>query len=227
MLHPWCNMQDLTPRIGVLGTGTVGRKIATKLVELGHEVMLGSRSADNSTAAEWVAATGARSSQGTFADAAAHGELVFNCTPGTVSLEAIGSVRSEHLTGKTLVDVSNSLDLSRGFPVVVTWPDDSVAEQIQRAVPEAHVVKALNTVNNEVMVDPVRVRGEHDLFVCGDDAAAKAEVVELLESFGWPKEQLRDLGDLTGARALEAYLLLWLRLRGLVGSGDVNIRVVS
>lgn len=214
-------------RIGVLGTGTVGRKIATKLVELGHEVMLGSRSADNPTAAEWVAATGSGASQGTFADAAAHGELVFNCTPGTVSLEAIASVPSASLAGKTLVDVSNSLDLSGGFPVVVLSPTDSVAEQIQRAVAETHVVKALNTVNNEVMVDPGRVPGEHDLFVCGEDAAAKAEVVELLESFGWPKERIRDLGDLTGARALEAYLVLWLRLRRLVGSGDVNIRVVS
>ena len=214
-------------RIGVLGTGTVGRKIATKLVGLGHEVMLGSRSADNPTAAEWVASTGPGASQGTFADAAAHGELVFNCTPGPVSLEAMASVPSASLAGKTLVDVSNSLDLSSGFPVVVLSPTDSVAEQIQRAVAEAHVVKALNTVNNEVMVDPGRVPGEHDLFVCGDDAAAKAEVVELLESFGWPKERIRDLGDVTGARALEAYLVLWLRLRGLVGSGDVNIRVVS
>ncbi|MGH3111310.1 MAG: NADPH-dependent F420 reductase, partial [Gaiellaceae bacterium] len=190
-------------------------------------VMLGSRAADNRTAAEWVAATGSGASHGTFADAAAHGELVFNCTPGTVSLEANARLPSASLAGKTLVDVSNSLDLSGGFPVVVLSPTDSVAEQIQRAVAETHVVKALNTVNNEVMVDPGRVPGEHDLFVCGEDAAAKAEVVELLESFGWPKERIRDLGDLTGARALEAYLVLWLRLRGLVGSGDVNIRVVS
>jgi len=214
-------------RIGVLGTGNVGRKLATKLVELGHDVMLGSRSADNPTAAEWVAATGSGASQGTFADTAAHGELVLNCTPGTVSLEAIGSVSAASLAGKTLIDVSNPLDLSRGFPVVVLHPTDSVAEQIQRAMPEARVVKALNTVNNEVMVDPSRVPGEHDLFVCGDDAAAKDEVVELLESFGWPRAQIRDLGDLTGARAMEAYLVLWLRLRGLVGTGDVNIRVVS
>jgi len=214
-------------RIGVLGTGNVGRKLATKLVELGHHVMLGSRSADNPTAAEWVAATGSGASQGTFADAAAHGELVLNCTPGTVSLEAMGSVSAASLAGKTLIDVSNPLDLSRGFPVVVLHPTDSVAEQIQRAVPEARVVKALNTVNNEVMVDPSRVPGEHDLFVCGDDAAAKDEVVGLLESFGWPRAHIRDLGDLTGARAMEAYLVLWLRLRGLVGTGDVNIRVVS
>jgi predicted dinucleotide-binding enzyme len=214
-------------RIGVLGTGMVGIAIGTKLVELGHDVMMGSRSADNERAGEWVASAGARASQGTFADAAAHGELIFNCTAGEASLEAIGSARPGDLEGKTLVDVSNPLDHSRGMPPgLFTSTFDSLGEQIQRAHPDTRVVKALNTVNCEVMVDPGRVPGEHDVFVCGDDEAAKAAVVELLRSFGWPPGHVIDLGDITAARGTEAYLMLWIRLWGALGTGHFNVRVV-
>jgi 8-hydroxy-5-deazaflavin:NADPH oxidoreductase len=212
-------------RIGVRGTGKVGSALATKLVELGHDVMMGSRSADNEKAAEWVASAGERASQGTFADAAAHGELLFNCTGGLVSVEAIGSARPQDLAGKTLVDVANALDHSSGGPVVVLSPTDSVGEQIQRAFPEARVVKTLNTMNCRVMVDPGRVSGEHDVFVCGNDGAAKSEVVELLQSFGWRPEHIVDLGDISAARGTEAYVAFWIRLWGTVGSGDFNIRV--
>lgn len=214
-------------RIGVLGTGMVGTAIATKLVELGHDVLMGSRTRNNEKAAEWVAEAGERASQGTFGDAAAHGELLFNCTSGAVSVEAIGSARVEDLAGKTLVDVSNHLDLSQGMPpIVVLSPRDSVSEQIQRAFPGARVVKALNTINCLVMVDPARVPGEHDVFLCGNDEGAKGDVVGFLESFGWPRERVVDLGDLTAARGMEAYLVFWLSLRGVVGSGDFNIRFV-
>jgi hypothetical protein len=214
-------------RIAVFGTGMVGTAIATKLVELGHEVMLGSRTADNETAAGWVAETGEGASQGTFADAAAFGELLFNCTGGGVSLEAIGTVRTEDLAGKTLIDVSNHLDLSQGMPPIVVLSErDSVGERIQRAFPEARVVKAFNMMNCLVMVDPARVPGEHDAFLSGDDDAAKDEVVKLMESFGWPRERIVDLGGLAAARGMEAYLAFWLTLRGVVGSGDLNIRLV-
>jgi 8-hydroxy-5-deazaflavin:NADPH oxidoreductase len=213
-------------RIGVFGTGMVGRTIATKLVELGHEVMLGSRTADNETAAEWVAAAGAGASQGTFADVAAFGELLFNCCGGLVSVEAIGTARPEDLAGKTLVDVANPLDLSSGSSAVLVSPTDSLGEQIQRAFPEARVVKALNTVNCNVMVDPARVPGEHDVLVCGNDAGAKEEVAALLESFGWPRERVVDLGDISAARGTEAYLAFWIALRRATGTSDVNIKVV-
>jgi predicted dinucleotide-binding enzyme len=174
-----------------------------------------------------VAEAGEGARQGTFADAAAHGELLFNCTNGAVSVDAIGSVRTADLAGKTLVDVTNHLDLSQGMPpIVVLSPRDSVGERIQRAFPEARVVKALNTVNCLVMVDPARVRGEHDVFICGNDAGAKAEVAALLQTFGWPHERIVDLGDISGARGTEAYVVLWLSLRGIVGSGDLNIRLV-
>jgi 8-hydroxy-5-deazaflavin:NADPH oxidoreductase len=213
-------------RIGVLGTGMVGNAIGTKLVELGHDVMMGSRTPDNEKAAEWVASMGERASHGTFADAAAHGELLFNCTGGTVAVEAISTARPEDLDGKTLVDVGNRLDHSSGAPAVLVSPTDSLGEQIQRAFPGARVVKALNTMNRLVMVDPARLRGEHDVFVCGNDAGAKAEVVELLQSFGWAPDRIYDIGDITAARGTEAYVALWIRLWGAVGSGDFNIRVV-
>jgi 8-hydroxy-5-deazaflavin:NADPH oxidoreductase len=213
-------------RIGVLGTGMVGTAIATRLVALGHDVMMGSRTADNEKAAAWMAATGERASQGTFADAAAHGELLFNCCGGLVSVEAIGTARPEDVAGKPLVDVANPLDHSAGRPNVVVSPTDSLGEQIQRAFPDARVVKTLNTINCQVMVDPGRVPGEHDVFVCGNDDAAKRQVRELLQSFGWPSERIVDLGDITSARGTEGYVALWIRLRGIVGSGDFNIRVV-
>ena len=214
-------------RIGVLGTGMVGRAIATKLADLGHEVKMGSRTAANESAAEWVASAGAGASQGTFADAAAHGELVFNCTAGEASLAALESAGAENLAGKVLVDVSNALDHSRGMPPgLFTSSFDSLGEQIQRAFPDTRVVKALNTVNCEVMVEPSKVPGEHDVFLCGDDEAAKARVVELLQSFGWPPESVVDLGDLSSARGMEAYLLLWIRLWGALGTGHFNVRVV-
>jgi 8-hydroxy-5-deazaflavin:NADPH oxidoreductase len=213
-------------RIGVLGTGMVGIAIATRLVELGHDVLMGSRTPDNERAAEWVASAGERASQGTFADAAAHGELLFNCTGGTVSVEAISTASPEDLEGKTLVDVANALERSSTGPTVLVSPTDSLGEQIQRAFPGARVVKALNTMNCLVMVDPTRVQGEHDVFVCGNDDAAKAEVGELLQSFGWPRDRIHDLGDISAARGTEAYVALWIRLWGAVGSGDFNIRVV-
>ena len=213
-------------RVGVLGTGMVGRAIATKLVELGHDALMGSRSAGNESATEWVAGAGPRASQGTFADAAAHGELLFNCSAGAASLEAIGAARGDDLAGKVLVDVSNPLDFSRGAPRLFTSSSNSLAELIQDAFPEARVVKSLNTVNCEVMVDPGKVPGEHDVFVCGNDDAAKAAVVELLRGFGWPADHVLDLGDLTAARATEAYLLLWIRLSGALQTRHLNVRVM-
>jgi predicted dinucleotide-binding enzyme len=215
-------------RVGVLGTGMVGNAIATKLVQLGHEVTMGSRTADNEKAAEWVASSGPGASQGTFADAAAHGQLVVNCTAGAGSLEALAAAGADNLAGKVLVDVSNPLDYSQGMPPsLFVFGTDSLAEQIQRAYPGARVVKTLNTVNCEVMVDPGKVPGEHDVFVCGNDEQAKAAVVELLGSFGWPAEHIRDLGDISAARGTEAYLLLWIRLWGHLGTGYFNVRVAA
>ncbi|MEX2107004.1 MAG: NAD(P)-binding domain-containing protein [Solirubrobacterales bacterium] len=213
-------------RIGVLGTGAVGRAIATRLLQLGHEVTMGSRSAEGEALTEWVAGAGEGAKDGTFAEAAASAELVFNCTSGTASLVALEAAGAENLAGKTLVDVANPLDFSQGMPPTLSvCNDDSLAERIQAAFPETRVVKALNTVNSEVMVNPGRIRGDHSIFVCGGDDAAKAQVTALLEAIGWPRDSIVDLGDLTAARGTEMYLALWLRLYGALGTADFNIAI--
>lgn len=213
-------------RIGVLGTGSVGRTIATKLLELGHEVTMGSRSAESEGLNEWLGEAGEGAGGGTFADAASAGELIFNCTAGTASLEALNAAGADNLAGKTLVDVANPLDFSGGFPPTLSvCNDDSLAEQIQAAHPQARVVKALNTINAAVMIDPGRVPGDHVIFVCGDDEAAKAQVCGLLEAIGWARERIVDLGDITAARATEMYLPLWLRLMKTLGSAEFNISI--
>jgi predicted dinucleotide-binding enzyme len=205
----------------------VGATIASKLVDLGHDVTMGARSADNEKAVAWAQGAGVRGANGAFADAAERGELVLNCTAGEGTLSALEAAGAANLDGKVLVDVSNALDFSRGTPPRLSVVnDDSLGEQVQRAFPGARVVKALNTVNCRVMVDPTRVPGEHNVFLCGNEAGAKAEVVALLTGFGWPEADIVDLGDITGARGMEMYLPLWLRLMGVVGGPDFNIRVV-
>ncbi|MEU2064002.1 NAD(P)-binding domain-containing protein [Streptomyces sp. NPDC013455] len=212
-------------RYAVLGTGEVGRTLAGRLLELGHEVTLGSRSADNPVAAEWATAAAGRAHAGTFADAAAAGEVVVNAVGGRVALEALEAAGAEHLAGKVLVDVSNPLAFEDGQPRLDPVESDSVGERIQRAFPHARVVKTLNTVNCRVMVDPGRVPGEHQVFVCGADARAKEHVRALLGEFGWPAGRVLDLGGIRAARALEMYLPLWLALFGRFGDADFNIEV--
>ena len=214
-------------RIGVLGTGMVGKAIASKLVEVGHEVRMGSRSADNADATAWAAEAGDKASHGTFADAAAFGELLFNCTGGTVSLAALEQAGDDNVGDKVLVDVSNPLDFSQGMPPsLAVGNTDSVGEQIQRRFPSARVVKSLNTMNFAVMVDPSGVPGYHNVFVSGDDDGAKATVTDLLGQFGWPKEAVIDLGDIKSARGAEALVLFWIFLRGALGGNEFNLGVV-
>jgi len=213
-------------KFGVLGSGMVGSAIAGKLVSRGHEVRMGSRTAANEKAAAWVSSAGKGASQGTFADAAAFGEIVFNCTSGAGSLDALKSAGAQNLLGKVLVDVANPLDFSKGMPpTLFVSNEDSLAERIQAALPDTNVVKALNTINANVMVNPGRVPGETDVFVCGNDAGAKAQVIRILkQDFGWTT--VIDLGDLTAARGTESYLHLWLRLMGALKTADFNVKVV-
>lgn len=214
-------------RLGVLGTGTVGQGHASKLVALGHEVMMGSRAAGNEKAVAWVGSAGAAASEGTFADAAAFGEMVVNATSGEGSIEALTAAGAANLAGKVLVDISNPLDHSGGFPpTLFVCNTDSLGEQIQRAFPEARVVKTLNTVNINVQVDPSVIPGRHTMFLCGNDDAAKADVRHLLLSYGWPDEDVLDLGDITGSRALEMNIAMWLRLASALNNWGINIKVV-
>ena len=211
----------------MLGTGVVGRTLAGKLVELGHEVRMGSRQAGNEVALEWIQLAGENASEGAFSDAAEFGELVINATAGGASLEALGAAGAENLAGKVLIDVANALDFSGGPPPLVGVSiDDSLGERIQAAFPETKVVKALNTMNAALMVAPDSLEESSSVFVCGDDQGAKAQVTELLETFGWLSGSIVDLGDISAARGAELYVALWVRLMGALDTPQFNIRVV-
>jgi 8-hydroxy-5-deazaflavin:NADPH oxidoreductase len=222
-------------RIAVMGTGPVGQALAG----VGHEVIVGTRDPEATLAREepdyygnppfktWLEAHPGLA-LATAADAAAQAELVVNATNGAGSIAMLELAGEENLAGKVLVEVANPLDVSQGMPPILFVSNtDSLGEQIQRAFPRTKVVKTLNTMNCELMVDPGKVPGEHDVFVCGEDADAKWQVGELLESFGWPAESIRDLGGIASARGTEMYLALWLRLWGALGTGYFNITVVQ
>lgn len=209
-------------KIGVLGTGVVGQAIGGKLVELGHEVMMGARAAGNGKVLGFAARTGGKA--GTFAEAARHGEIVFNCLRGDVALDVLTAV-SDALDGKILVDISNPLDFSGGAPPALSVSNtDSLGEMIQRGLPGTRVVKTLNTVNAAIMVDPARIPGRHAVFVSGNDKPAKGKVMDILRGFGW--REIIDLGDIGSARGPEQFLPLWLRLWGALGTGEFNIAVM-
>ncbi len=211
-------------KIGVLGTGMVGQAIAAKLIDLGHEVKMGARDADNAKAAEWVAHAGGKASQGTFAQAAAFGEMNIIATAGTTALEALKSAGTA-IDGKTIIDVSNPLDFSKGMPPTLSISnDDSLGEQLQNAFPAAHIIKTLNTMACSVMVNPGLVPGDSDVFVSGNNPDAKAEAIRLLKSFGWISPI--DLGDITTARGTEMLLPIWLRLWGALGKPEFNFKIV-
>ncbi len=215
--------------IGVLGTGSVGNTIGTKLVELGHNVMMGSRSIDNEKAIAFVDSHKGKAKNGTFADAAAFGDIIFNCTKGEVSLDALRLCGADNLRGKVLIDVSNPLDFSKGMPPSLNPVNtSSMAELIQSEFPETRVVKALNTMWCGIMVNPALVGGgDHHTFISGNDDASKKIVKELLITFGWFENNIIDLGDITTARGTEMYLPLWLRIYGATKSGAFNIRIVT
>lgn len=212
----------------------VGQALAGKLVQLGYEVKMGSRQAGNEKAVAWAesagagASAGGAASEGTFADAAAFGEAVINATAGMVSLAALEMAGAGNLSGKVIVDVSNALDFSKGMPPILgVCNDDSVGEQIQRTFPDARVVKAFNTINCNLMVDPSLIPGDHTLFVAGDDPGAKDHVSHMAQAFGWSPANIMDLGDITASRALEMYVIFWLRIANATGSWQTNVKVVA
>jgi 8-hydroxy-5-deazaflavin:NADPH oxidoreductase len=222
-------------KIAVLGTGTVGRALAAKLADVGHDVVVGTREVDATLArtdpdgmgnppyAEWQKEH-ANVRLVPYAEAGGHGEIVVNATSGEGSIAALQAAGD--LAGKVIVDVANPLDFSHGFPPTLSVCNiDSLGEQIQKAFPAARVVKTLNTINANVMVEPSRVPGEHTVFVVGEDAAAKETVKGLLKEFGWSETGIVDLGGIGAARGVEMYLPLWLSLMGALGTADFNIRV--
>jgi 8-hydroxy-5-deazaflavin:NADPH oxidoreductase len=214
-------------KIAVLGTGVVGDAIGTKLIQCGHEVKMGSRTATNEKAAAWVKKNGIHASKGTFADAASFGEIAFNCTHGEASLEALNLAGKNNLKNKILIDIANALDFSKGMPPsLVVCNTDSLGEQIQRTFPDTKVIKTLNTMNCNLMVNPGLVaNGDHDIFICGNDEEAKATVTKILRDwFGW--KSIIDLGDITNARATEMLLPIWVRLYGKYQSPNFNFKII-
>lgn len=223
-------------KIAVLGTGTVGRTIAGALAGLGHDVVVGTRDPQATLArtgpdamgtAPFAAWHGTHGGVGVarFADAASRAELIVNATNGGGSLDALTAAGAENLAAKVLMDIANPLDFSHGFPPSLSPVNtDSLGEQIQRAFPEARVVKTLNTMTASVMVDPASVAGgDHSVFVSGNDADAKAIVSGLLQDFG--HRDIIDLGDITSARGAEMILPVWLRIWGALGSATFNFKV--
>ena len=219
-------------RISVLGTGIAGRSLAGALAAAGHDVVVGTRDVDETAAradvAEWVAGH-ADVRLVALAEAGAHAEVLLNATSGDGTLAALHGAAdgAAGLAGLVVADVSNPLDFSAGFPPTLSVANtDSLGEQVQAAFPEARVVKTLNTVNAQVMVRPGLLSGDHQVFVAGEDADAKAVVTALLGDLGWPSSAVVDLGGIRGARATEMYLPLWLALMGEVGSPVFNIGIV-
>lgn len=216
-------------KIAVLGTGMVGDAIGSKLVDLGHQVMMGSRTADNEKAKAFVAKHNGKASGGTFADAAAFGEIIFNCTAGGASLDVLKAAGEQNINGKILIDIANPLDFSKGMPPSLSIVNtNSLAEEIQKTFPSVKVVKALNTMWCGIMVNPAMINGgDHSTFISGNDAAAKEKVKDILRSFGWADKNILDLGDITKARGTEMYLPLWLSIYGATNNGAFNIKIVS
>lgn len=214
-------------KIGILGTGMVGTTIGTRLTELGYQVKMGSRVVNNDKAIKWAEKNGPKASHGTFEDAAKFGNMIFNCTKGEIALEVITSAGIENFNNKIVVDISNPLDFSHGMPPFLI-PEfvntNSLGEEIQRLLPQAHVVKTLNIVNCEVMVNAAKCGGEATMFLSGNSTSAKAEVKIILERFGW--NDLIDLGDITTARGTEMMLPIWLRTYMATGNGYIAFKIV-
>lgn len=218
--------------IAILGTGMVGQTIGSALIQKGHAVMLGSRTVDNEKAVAWTKANGSNASNGTFADAAAFGEVIFICLNGNGTVEALQAAGVSNFTNKVIIDLTNPLDFSNGMPPSLlpqysnTW---SLGEEVQKQLPTAHVVKALNTVTANLMVNANLVNGgDHNLFICGNDAGAKQHVKDFLaENFQWKSEMILDLGDIKYARMTEAIVPFWVAVMQAEKTPMFNYMIVT
>ena len=221
-------------KIGIIGSGVVAQTLGSRLVEQEHVVVLGTRDPKKldekkmfaSTLREWQDQIKNRAKIATFADAAAHGEILINATSGQVSIEALKLAAADKVGPKILIDAANELDHSKGMPpAVLASQERCLAEKIQATFPNLKVVKTLNTIGAPVMVNPKAVGGgDHTVFVSGNDPDAKAQVTKLLESFGW--SDVLDLGDIGSARGPEMYMAMWIRLWGATKTGMINVKVV-
>jgi len=219
-------------KIGIIGSGVVAQTLGTKLVELGHDVFLGTRDPKKldekknmaGSLNEWLTAVKNKAKVVIFKEAAAHGEILINATHGQNSVEALKMAEADKVGPKVLIDTSNELDFSKGFPMALASEARSVVGNIQTAFPNLKVVKCFNTIAAPVMVNPKMIHnGDHTIFLSGNDAGAKAQVTELLKSFGWT--DILDLGDISAAHGQEMYMGMWVRLYGSLKNGMINIKV--
>lgn len=205
-------------RIGILGTGDVGQVLGTGFVNLGYEVKMGSRNPNQEKVKNWIKKIGANAFAGTFAEAAAFGDIIVLATSWAGTENAIKLAGPENFSGKVVIDVTNPLDFSNGIPPkLAVGHNDSAGEKIQRWLPDAHVVKAFNTVGNPHMVNPKFPDGQPDMFICGNDTQAKQTVTEILKMFGWP---VIDIGGIEGARYLEPLSMIWILYFFKTNSGN-------
>jgi hypothetical protein len=226
-------------KIGILGTGVVGQTIAEKLVQLGHQVMIGTRDKQATLAktgkdnfgrppfSEWLR-NNSKVQFGTYSEAASFGELLVNATSGTGSIEALKLAGENNLASKILLDISNPLDFSKGMPPSLTICNtDSLGELIQRTFPKLKVVKSLNTLTAYLMVNPGLLPEPTNIFLNGNNDEAKREVKKLLTTFGWNEKDIIDMGDITTARGTEQILPIWVRLWGTLQTPMFNFKVVK
>lgn len=224
-------------KIAILGTGAVGKAFATRLTELGHEVAVGTRDVNNTLAKDGDSGfknfleKNPKIKLTTFKEAAAFGEMIINVSKGEHTLDVIQAAGKDNLKGKILIDISNPLDFSKGMPpsLIPEYSNtNSLGEEIQKRFPETFVIKTLNTMWNGLMINPRQLAdGDHVNYICGNDSTAKGKVVDFLKQLGWKEESLLDLGDITGARATEGTLPIWLRIYGAKKTGAFNFKIVS
>ncbi|HEV2520569.1 MAG TPA: NAD(P)-binding domain-containing protein [Thermoplasmata archaeon] len=213
-------------RIGILGSGEVGRTLGTGFVSRGDQVMIGSREPNSTDLTKWKSDVGGRGSTGSFSGAAQFGDLLVLAVLGQAAESVLEIAGPDHFSGKVVIDTTNALDFSKGMPPgLFTDGRRSLSERIQGKVPKAKVVKCFNTVPNVLMVHPSTEGGTPDMLICGDDAAAKAQVVEILHSLGWPR--VIDVGGLSEAVWLEAWVPLWVRIGNALGRYDIAPKIVA
>jgi 8-hydroxy-5-deazaflavin:NADPH oxidoreductase len=212
-------------RVGVLGTGEVGRRLAVGFASRGHSVMIGTRDPDKPELREWLSGEGAGIEAGTLAQTAAHGELLALAVLGTAVEQAIAEAGPDNFGGKVIIDATNPLDFSGGFPPKLAISgEDSLGEQVQRTLPDAKVVKAFNTIGNSYFVDPSFSEGKPTMLIAGDDEDAKRTVGDVLADFGWPEPV--DIGGIEGARELEAICIAWVKIGGTRGAWDHGFKLL-
>ncbi len=221
-------------KIGIIGTGSVGQTFAPRLIELGHEVMMGTRNVE-AKKADAAFSRWHESNKivrlGTFAEAAAFGEIVLNVTHGGSSIQALKLAEEKNLSGKIIIDIANPLDASNGMPPVLIKElsnTNSLGEEIQKTFPDAKVVKTMNTMWAGIMVNPKMIdNGNHTAFICGNNDGAKATVKALMNEFGWENSSILDIGDISASRGTEAILPVWLRIWGARQNAAFNFMVVG